>query len=233
MYPHPEPGKKFSLKYLAKKYLKKIIQNNEKTGHDSIEDAITTLELVHLKIQKETTEHDHIEHDQTWSLLQILEKYGRKVHMMAKQEVLNKFAAGTLHSLPCSSDIQKVAQAKSLLHKKNDLLIIHMEDILSNFDSTPDSPEMANVIGQASDSLSELYESSPLNTMFIVISGQSSSKKIKRMEELKIKAQQSKSWSNKHNQYLEFLKIQARTGILFVGVKKEEQKKQDKIHPQV
>lgn len=85
MYPHPtHPTKKCSLRYLAKKYLKKTIQNKEKTGHDSAEDAITTLELAQLKIEKGTlfgVGHDQtgsIEHDQTCSLLQILEKCEKK-----------------------------------------------------------------------------------------------------------------------------------------------------------
>lgn len=54
IYPHPRgPPLKSSLKWLAQKYLGKEIQKGHgATGHDSIEDARTCLDLVKLKCEK-------------------------------------------------------------------------------------------------------------------------------------------------------------------------------------
>lgn len=54
LYPHPRgPPYKSSLKFLAQKYLSRAIQTGHGTsGHDSIEDARTALDLVKLKCEK-------------------------------------------------------------------------------------------------------------------------------------------------------------------------------------
>jgi len=51
IYPHPN-GKPFkrSLKELASRYLRCLIQNCTAKGHDSYEDAATSMNLVRLKI---------------------------------------------------------------------------------------------------------------------------------------------------------------------------------------
>jgi len=50
LFPHPRgPPYKSSLKYLAKKWLKRDIQNSAE-GHDSAEDAIAALELAMKKV---------------------------------------------------------------------------------------------------------------------------------------------------------------------------------------
>ncbi|CEI64929.1 unnamed protein product [Fusarium venenatum] len=53
IYPHPRgPPLKSSLKWLAQKYLSKEIQKGGASGHDSIEDAKTCLDLVKQKCEK-------------------------------------------------------------------------------------------------------------------------------------------------------------------------------------
>ncbi|KAH7137274.1 hypothetical protein B0J13DRAFT_559380 [Dactylonectria estremocensis] len=56
IYPHPRgPPLKSSLKYLAQKYLSREIQKGGATGHNSIEDAKTCLDLVKQKCEKGKT----------------------------------------------------------------------------------------------------------------------------------------------------------------------------------
>ncbi|KAF2674560.1 hypothetical protein BT63DRAFT_419848 [Microthyrium microscopicum] len=53
LYPHPQgPPFKSSLKFLAKKYLDREIQNKGPQGHNSVEDALAVLDLVKLKCKK-------------------------------------------------------------------------------------------------------------------------------------------------------------------------------------
>lgn len=53
LYPHPRgPPLKSSLKWLAQRYLGKEIQKGQGTGHDSIEDAKTCLDLLKKKCEK-------------------------------------------------------------------------------------------------------------------------------------------------------------------------------------
>jgi len=53
IYPHPRgPPLRSSLKFLAQKYLRRDIQQQESKGHDSVEDALAVLDLVKLKCEK-------------------------------------------------------------------------------------------------------------------------------------------------------------------------------------
>jgi RNA exonuclease 1 len=53
IYPHPRgPPLRSSLKYLAQKYLRREIQQQDCKGHDSVEDALAVLDLVKLKCEK-------------------------------------------------------------------------------------------------------------------------------------------------------------------------------------
>lgn len=53
IYPHPRgPPLRSSLKFLAQKYLRRDIQQQDKKGHDSVEDALAVLDLVKMKCEK-------------------------------------------------------------------------------------------------------------------------------------------------------------------------------------
>ncbi len=53
IYPHPRgPPLRSSLKYLAQKYLRRDIQQQDSKGHNSVEDALAVLDLVKLKCEK-------------------------------------------------------------------------------------------------------------------------------------------------------------------------------------
>jgi len=49
IYPHPQDGRKHSLKYLAQTHLRRTIQKGGNDGHDSVEDAKACLDLVRMK----------------------------------------------------------------------------------------------------------------------------------------------------------------------------------------
>lgn len=52
LYPHPNGlPYRYGLRFLANKYLQRFIQDNSE-GHDSIEDAKTSLDLIKLKVAK-------------------------------------------------------------------------------------------------------------------------------------------------------------------------------------
>jgi RNA exonuclease 1 len=53
IYPHPRgPPLRSSLKFLAQKYLRRDIQQQDSKGHNSVEDALAVLDLVKLKCEK-------------------------------------------------------------------------------------------------------------------------------------------------------------------------------------
>lgn len=53
IYPHPRgPPLRSSLKFLAQKYLRRSIQQQDLKGHNSVEDALAVLDLVKLKCEK-------------------------------------------------------------------------------------------------------------------------------------------------------------------------------------
>jgi RNA exonuclease 1 len=54
LYPHPNGlPYRYGLRFLANKYLRRFIQDSSE-GHDSFEDAKTSLDLIKLKVEKGT-----------------------------------------------------------------------------------------------------------------------------------------------------------------------------------
>lgn len=120
LYPHFRgPMLKSSLRYLTKKYLRRDIQVSDREvradrkGHDSVEDALATLELAQLKIKNGLA--FGMPTRDTASFLTLLTEQGARVSMCDRTETIKRHAPLTVSSIPGESDGQVVAKVASLL----------------------------------------------------------------------------------------------------------------------
>lgn len=183
IFEHPRgPPFKSSLKYLAKQYLDKTIQNG---SHDSVEDAKTCLELVKLKLVNNALLGKVIDGE---SLFKILGDSGRKAVVLDNLKIQNDHKK----YLACSNDDEVV---DSILEKAadTDLIVAKFKDLESSlgWDKIPSTQELEEKQSTYTDKtqafedlnnrLEKIYKGLPGNTAIILTSGYSNPCKVKSL----------------------------------------------------
>ncbi|KAE9584764.1 putative exoribonuclease II [Lupinus albus] len=117
LYKHPRGSShKSALRVLAKRFLSKEIQQSG-NGHDSIEDARTTMELALLKIRNGPDFGSPPSFTRK-KLLSILNESGKTSSLIDEISIVKRYASESSHSIPVTSDDD--ALAKTSKEVKND-----------------------------------------------------------------------------------------------------------------
>lgn len=117
MYRHPR-GLLFkpALRILASQFLKRKIQHGN-GGHNSIEDAQAAMDLVLLKIKNGPGFGKHSTSFKE-NLLSVLSKHGNQCSVIDRRPMLQRYAAGPCHSIPCTADNEALSKAKKEVRNK-------------------------------------------------------------------------------------------------------------------
>ncbi|KAK9748865.1 hypothetical protein RND81_02G086000 [Saponaria officinalis] len=117
LYKHPRRGSyKSALRVLARRFLSKEIQDSG-SGHDSVEDARTALELALLKIRK-GPDFGTAQQFTRKKLLSVLSEAGKKSSFIDDVSIVKRYATGECHAFPVSSDEEALSKASK--EAKND-----------------------------------------------------------------------------------------------------------------
>eukprot|EP01101_Sappina_pedata_P008847 TRINITY_DN4992_c0_g1_i1.p1 TRINITY_DN4992_c0_g1~~TRINITY_DN4992_c0_g1_i1.p1 ORF type:complete len:600 (-),score=270.22 TRINITY_DN4992_c0_g1_i1:13-1791(-) len=129
----PRPGGKHSLKFLTKKFLKEDIQIGT---HDSIQDSVSAMKLVHLKLIKEKNsvedEENHL------SMFEILHRQGKKSAMFERiPQLIDRYNSDSTSASLCATD-SEVAE-KMASGSKGDLALVwgHLQDLAAFYSQHP------------------------------------------------------------------------------------------------
>jgi RNA exonuclease 1 len=197
------PNRKFSLKSLAIKYLKKSIQKGT-NGHDSIEDAKTSFELFLLKLRNgplfglPTSANFE-------NFFNLLEGSGKKSIMIDDVPILNRFATTTISTIPCVSDEEIVQKSvKEISKGKNDFILVRLQEL------TKESKNEIKTIENLNSNLTSMLNELPKHSLFCVLSGFGN---LQKVEEMKLKFGDG---SNQMNEAIQ----EAKNAITFIGTKK-------------
>ncbi|XP_074280234.1 small RNA degrading nuclease 5 [Silene latifolia] len=118
LYKHPRGGSyKTALRVLSRKFLSKEIQDSG-SGHDSIEDARTAMELALLKIRKGPDFGLAAPQFTRKKLLAVLSEAGKKSSFIDDVSIVKRYATGECHAFPVSSDEEALSKASK--EAKND-----------------------------------------------------------------------------------------------------------------
>ncbi|KAI5071426.1 hypothetical protein GOP47_0013677 [Adiantum capillus-veneris] len=117
LYRHPR-GLLFrpALRILASQFLNRRIQHGN-GGHNSIEDAQAAMDLVLLKIRggpgfgNSSTSFKE-------SLLSVLSKHGNQCSVIDRASMLQRYAVGPCHAIPCATDDEALSKAKKEVRNK-------------------------------------------------------------------------------------------------------------------
>jgi len=135
LYPHKNGDNfKFSLRFLAQKFLSKSIQENLE-GHDSKEDASTALELVQFKLSAGEG-FFHLDSDEdTESLFSRLRQHQKHCAFIAEQDLLNRHIFPNVKSFPISSDTEVKQQLLQRVHEENQFVCAQFVDLSHYYDA--------------------------------------------------------------------------------------------------
>ena len=232
IYQHSRgPPAKPSLKWLAQKWLKRKIQDNSITGHDSAEDATACIDLLKLKLHR-GKEFGLFNVDQESIFTRLKRRgiesavveygtrgnafYGESVRTCisaeSDEEVVDGIleAVGTGHGFVWSrmKDVEKTAKWKD-----NDESITSEEEMMASLERFD-----ANVL--------RLWEGLPPCTALMVITGTGDPREMSRLFAKKRRDEAAKGggngqikWTDEESQIYTLAVDKARTGLGFISIK--------------
>jgi RNA exonuclease 1 len=165
LFPHPSGlPYRCALRNLAKKYLKKVIQIDE---HDSVEDAVSALELIKLKLLK--GKQFGLKERNSIKLFELLEKQDKKIAIIDRLDLLQKIATPSAHLYPRISDIDKFQTLRKCIQKPNHCIAFTRIDAFwDRSESLVSSYDLMNLVNE----LESIFNECSSGTLLFVISGQ-------------------------------------------------------------
>lgn len=145
LYKHPRGGSyKTALRALARRFLSKEIQDSG-SGHDSIEDARTAMELALLKLRNGPDFGSPQGQFMRKKLVNVLSEFGKTSSFIDDVSIVKRYASGTCHALPVSSDDEALSKAsKEVKNEKVQFVWTQFSEINSYFKKQAGDDEKFN-----------------------------------------------------------------------------------------
>jgi RNA exonuclease 1 len=144
LYQHPGKGSssvyKPALRTLTARFLRRRIQEN-KNGHDSIEDARAAMDLTLLKIKNGPAFGKRMK-PHTENLIQVLTDHERRCTLIDSRTVLHHYAVGSCNAVITNSDRESLAKAEKEVKKDSiDFVWVQFSDLHSYHEEEARSSE--------------------------------------------------------------------------------------------
>ena len=196
LYPHPRgPPHKSSLRYLAKKWLNRDIQEGQ-AGHDSTEDAGAAMDLALEKIKRGP--QWGVQPKTTELLTDVLTRWHRKVAFIDRAESAQRWAGQSAAVMSTMSDEQTTDRTvKAVMSAQQDVVIAHFHSLWSSLEKDAEEggegqggEGRAGRVGEACRHLDGLLASalkaSRPNSLLMLVSGQGSAAHVKAMQRQRV-----------------------------------------------
>ncbi|MES1921374.1 hypothetical protein MHBO_002908, partial [Bonamia ostreae] len=210
LFAHPNgPPWKLALRVLAKKYLRRDIQQNE-LGHDSVEDARAVVDLIKLKFDKGYKfGNNPIDFESIFSLAN---RHGRDCSLVAGPMACKLFSNSLkqLSVYVCEDIENAVTSTEKILTKKEGFCWVSI-DSFGKKDNRPAS--------EMDEAIARIYEACKEHTLLIVLSGDLMNSGLKKMSKARAewKSNNSSQWE-KEETFENALKS-AKQGIFLATMK--------------
>ncbi|CAK9198553.1 unnamed protein product [Sphagnum troendelagicum] len=144
LYQHPGKGSssvyKPALRTLTARFLRRRIQEN-KNGHDSIEDARAAMDLTLLKIKNGPAFGKRMK-PHTENLIQVLTDHERRCTLIDSRTVLHHYAVGSCNAVITNSDRESLTKAEKEVKKASiDFVWVQFSDLHSYHEEEARSSE--------------------------------------------------------------------------------------------
>ena len=199
LYPHPRgPPHKSSLRYLAKKWLNRDIQEGTQ-GHDSTEDAAAAMDLALEKIKRGP--QWGVQPKTTELLADVLARWQRKVAVIDRAEAARKWAGQAATVMATLSDEQTTDRAvKAVMGGQQEVLIAHFTSLWNRLETEAEAEEKGGEAGEGRASrvgeacrhldglLASVLKASRVNSLLLLVSGQASAAHVRAMQRRRVEA---------------------------------------------
>jgi len=144
LYQHPGKGSssvyKPALRTLTARFLKRRIQEN-KNGHDSVEDARAAMDLTLLKIKNGPAFGKRMK-PHTENLIQVLTDHERRCTLIDSRTVLHHYAVGSCNAVITNSQRESLAKAEKEVQKASiDFVWVQFSELHSYYEEEARSSE--------------------------------------------------------------------------------------------
>lgn len=118
LYHHPTRGPmcKPALRMLSARFLRRKIQGNHISGHDSVEDAKAAMDLAWLKIRNGPGFGKRMKPN-CESLIEVLSRHNRRSTLIDRRSMLHQYAVGSCNAVVATSDDDVFAKAMKEVKK--------------------------------------------------------------------------------------------------------------------
>ncbi|CAG8675133.1 20146_t:CDS:10 [Cetraspora pellucida] len=214
LYSDPRNSYKPKLKNLAKMWLDRNIQSKGSRGHDSIEDAMTCIDLLKMKLNL------GLDFDKTHE--SIFERISRMTNsttaVVDREAKTNLYVDGAKKVVTCKTDDEVLDALTGIISNDQKKLYNFVFGRFLDLKALPDDMYgRINLVKKLDERINKIYDKLPARTMFIITSGGGDSKewltlKSKRQE-------QFSDWTKHNEQELQNAYIKAKIGFSFFRLK--------------
>ena len=201
IYPHNAPARKWSLKNLAQRYLRKSIQNvtfRQQKGHDSIEDARAALFLVREKVKYGAKFGIPHPNRVVENLFEVLGRYGRKSALVGLTPERDLVQGNV--NVDLSGRVEKYLGADS------HLVLTEWRELIGT--ANPDS-----VLKQWNERIQALVTASPQNTGWVIATGEGDACEYNQL--LSLKTEGSWTFQQEQSLHLAEARLKKTFGVFF------------------
>ena len=180
--PHATPTMKPALRKICKELLQVDIQNSE-GGHNSIEDSVTCMKLVHLKLEKGS--HCTVPfHNISPSIFTDYRTRGHTSSIVDKNSVLRTYGKGSSISRDASNDEEAILESVKIIpESKFTFVQLHgVENILKSEKSTGNEA-IEDAVKEMDSHVVRLVEGCPEKTVVFVVFGSGDIRKVRKLQQ--------------------------------------------------
>lgn len=175
VFEHPRgPPAKPSLRYLTERFLKRVIQDSDQ-GHDSIEDARATMQLVLFKLEHGFEQVEEAPED-VESLFKRLHKSNKKSALVDTPQITRANTKMFADAFAATHDDQVVDKIGKAVHDHHFILsrLTEFENYMKNIEqshSEIDQDRVTELLANADKRIAKIRASLQPNTLLVVVSG--------------------------------------------------------------
>ncbi|KAF0515863.1 ribonuclease H70 [Gigaspora margarita] len=214
LYSDPRNSYKPKLKNLAKMWLNRNIQSQGPRGHDSIEDAMTCMDLLKMKLNR------GLEFDKTHESIfkRIYRTTSSTAAIVDREAKTNLYKDDAKKVVMCKTDDEVLNSLTEIVSNEQNILYNYVFGRFLDLKTLPDDVDgRINLVKKLDERIGMIYNKIPNKTLFIITSGGGDSKEWLILRDKK--QDHFSDWTEQDENELQNAYLKAKVGFSFFRLK--------------